>query len=207
VHRDKHIYLNLQKNVSMNDLSFDVNNTKHWSCFPSPSEKSLLPSSIQDSSIKYSPPDYKLSAQLESEIGKAVRESLSLWRGSKCNFRNDVSDRLMGILEELEDIKLNGRKPNIGYFTSISTLTKNREIFGFPLHFPFTNMGDIVSEIEKTEIHKSKHPLVEFAVSVRVFPYESKVMSIWVFICSLSPVLTNTVETKTLTKDYKKNSL
>jgi len=189
--------MNLQKSVSVNDLSFDVDNENNWSCFASSSGKSW--SSIQVSSLQYSPPDYKLSGQLESELGKAVREAIFHWRGRKCIFRDDVSDRLVGILEELEDIQLNGTRPNVGYFTSISSLTKNREIFGFPLHFAYTNMGDILNRVENTEIHKSKHPQVEFAVSVRVFPYECNVMSVWVFLCSLSPVFTTTE----VSKEYK----
>jgi hypothetical protein len=180
------MYLNLQRSVSINDLSFDFDNKKTWSCFPSPSGKRW--SSVQPASIYYSQPDYKAAAQIESEVGTAVRQSISIWRGRSCEFRDDVSDRLVGILEELEDIKLNGRKPNIGYFTSISSLIKDREIFGFPLHFAYTNVKDILGKLEKTEIHKSRHPQVEFAVSVRVFPYESKLMSVWVFICSLSPI-------------------
>ncbi len=177
----------------MNELSFDIHNTKKWSCFPSQAEKLFLPST-QSSSIDFHPPDYKLAAQLESEIRNSLQESLSVWRGTPCSFRDDISNRLTGILEELEDIKLNGRDPKIGYFTSISSsLTKNREMFGFPLHFPFTNIQDILHHVEKTEIHTSKHPQVEFAISVRVFPYESKVMSVWVFICTLSPLMNSTL--------------
>jgi len=136
----------------------------------------------------YKKPDVQLSSELEIVMLEEIKNSFREWRRVPCSFRGDVSSRLRFLLEELEEAKLNGRRGEtrdlIAYLASV---TRGRRIFGFPLHVIYTNTEDVIERIRQTDIHRSKVPGIEFALAVRIFPYESNVLSVWVFICTLSP--------------------
>lgn len=65
--------------------------------------------------------------------------------------------------------------------------SKTKTVAGFALHFPFTNGEDILSAIKSTEIHNTRNPHVEFSLGIRVFAYPGGVMSVWVFLCTVTP--------------------
>ena len=89
----------------------------------------------------------------------------------------------------MEENKSSGtpQKQSNEYTMSLSSVCRGQSLFGFPLHFGFSNVDEILEQIKMTSIHQSRHPDVEFAAAVKVFPYECGVLSVWVFICALCP--------------------
>ena len=172
-------------------MSFDLNNTSNWKHFynnvTNPKTSSLYPA--QDLVLQYSDTTTTKSCELEINLLKEIKTSIRGWRRQPSSFNNDVGNRLRQFLDDLEDNKRNGtpQKRSEEYLVSMNRILRGKNVFGFPLHFGFSNVEEILNRIEMTEIHQSKHPDVEFAVAVKIFPYECGLLSVWVFLCTLSP--------------------
>lgn len=145
--------------------------------------------SVQEETLVYSKMNIEFSLQLEFDIKEKVKASIRSWRAVPSKFNDDISDRLEGILADLEFRKCNGScyESSSYYFRTISDLCIDKEVFGFPLHFAFTNVDEITERVHLSAIHESKHPNVEFALSVKVFPYVSNLYSVWIFLCTIMP--------------------
>jgi len=62
----------------------------------------------------------------------------------------------------------------------------NYKINGFPVNMPFTDIEAIVRDIHNTNVQQNDDPKSEFAVAVHVVPYPNRVLSIWVYVASIS---------------------
>ena len=56
------------------------------------------------------------------------------------------------------------------------------DIYGFPLNMPYTDLEKIWQEVKNTDIHNILSDDVEYVLSVAIYPYDSFVLSIWVYI-------------------------
>ncbi len=146
-------------------------------------------SSLQETSLVYTKPNEEFAVDIEIEIIDKVKASIRASRRVATSFNNDIGRRLRNIIDDLEHRKFNGLdSPHSSqYFSSIENLCRGKAIFGFPLHFTYSDVPTILERVKLTCIYENKHPDVEFAVTVRVIPYASGVFSVWVFLCSLVP--------------------
>lgn len=62
------------------------------------------------------------------------------------------------------------------------------QIYGFPLNMPYLNSKLIISRIKATAIHVNDDPTVEFGLGVEVYAYPNNVLSVWVFLASISRI-------------------
>lgn len=171
-------------------LNFDLSNPRRWAPLffdktAKFSTEDLM--SIQEEQLNYSPPNHGYAKGLQSELKDSIKDSMRGWRRCATSFRSDVGVQLTLIVEKLEQARLEGRPTSSVESCLPESITKMRTAFGFSLHIPFTNVGEILSRIESTEIHRNKNPQVEFGIGVRVFAYPSGLLSVWVFLCSLVP--------------------
>lgn len=60
------------------------------------------------------------------------------------------------------------------------------QIAGFPLHMPFSEIRPIVEVVYSTGVHNIQTSNVEFALAVYVHPYPNNVLSVWVYLASLT---------------------
>lgn len=58
---------------------------------------------------------------------------------------------------------------------------------GFPLHSGFVDVDHLVQMVKATGIHEARHPEVQFALAVQVFAYPHNVLSVWVYVASITP--------------------
>lgn len=100
------------------------------------------------------------------------------------SFRTDLVPKLVSILEKEEKCKLNARDQAA---VSMDMSSTTKDIFGLSLHFAYTNIEDVLVAVKATELHANRNPNVEFSIAVRVFAYPGGIMSVWVFICSITP--------------------
>ena len=59
------------------------------------------------------------------------------------------------------------------------------QICGFPLHFAYTDMEEILESFHATGAYLNREPGVEFALQVHVEPYPDTVMSVWVYLATM----------------------
>jgi len=171
-------------------LNFNLPNPRRWApLFFDETAKFSTEAvmSIQEERLNYSPPNHGYAKRLQSDLKDSIKDSMRGWRRGATSFRSDIGVQLTLIVEKLEQTRLEDRPPSSVDSNLPESITKMWTVFGFSLHFPFTNVEEILSRIESTEIHRNKNPQVEFGIGVRVFAYPSGLLSVWVFLCSLVP--------------------
>ena len=59
------------------------------------------------------------------------------------------------------------------------------KVCGFPLHFAFGDIEQLIEAVTSTGVHQNRENGVEFALAVHVEPYHNSVMSVWIYVASL----------------------
>jgi len=185
------IYSNIERGKKPSSLNFDLSNRRKWT--PLHRAKKLLDTTtrmtVQDESLQFSLPDHQYARELHSEISESLQNAIRSARRVATSFRSDVSTMIGHTIEKLEDMKMSGQQVS-SMTTDIvlpESITNTRTVFGFTLHAPFTSIQDVLDRIEATEIHCNMIPRIEFGIAVRCFAYPGGVISLWVFVCSLTP--------------------
>ena len=137
---------------------FSLHNRLCWLPFHDQSLNSLpplAPSLVQQTSLTYDEPNEEVALELEIDIYEKVKASIRALRRVPTSFNNDVSQRLRFVMTTYEERKFNGRYTtdnNGNTFSSINNLCQGKQVFGFPLHFGFSNVETILEGI-KLNIH------------------------------------------------------
>ena len=186
----KNIFANIQKEVKPSRINLNLRNSKMWCPFyfgRYTYPECPLPS-IQESDLTYTAPNLQYAYELEDELFDELKASIRSWRRRPTSIRVDIGNRLSGILDILEQSRLEGKRVlPCDYSVKLDTIIRGKSLFGFPLHFSSLDVSTIVQKVRETSVEKSKHPDVEFALATRVIPYYNNIFSVWVFVCSLSP--------------------
>ncbi len=67
----------------------------------------------------------------------------------------------------------------------MSGILRNKELCGFPINTPFTDIDEITEMIKSLCVHENKHPEVQFVFAVRAIPYTNQMISLWFFLGTL----------------------
>ena len=163
-----------------------MDNEKSWKTF-STNSHNLCP--IQEKSLVYTEPNKNLAIELEVDVTNTLKAAIREWRRLPPYFRKDLSNQLRHIIDTLEQERLHGMRQVVSsdFHTLLQDICRVKHIYGFPLHSAFVDIDSIIHRVKSTSIHNSKHPEVEFALSVKIFPYACNTFSVWVFVCALSP--------------------
>lgn len=79
------------------------------------------------------------------------------------------------------------RKLKRKFKTHGSILARRLVCPGFPLHSGFVDVDGVVQMVRATGIHEARHSEVQFALAVQAFAYPNNVLSVWVYIASITP--------------------
>lgn len=178
------VHANLQPDKPPHMLDFDVSNRRMWASLYGGKSKIDM-TSVQDKALHYTPPDTTFARQLQIEVCESVQNSIRGWRQVPTSFRTDISAKIGGILDKLEQEKLNGNSSSYSEVVLPESITRARTVFGFALHPPFTGVESLIERIKTTDIHRNRNPCAEYAVAARAFAYPGGVISLWVFVCTL----------------------
>ena len=170
-------------------MDFNLQNKASWRSYYSNSHESKCYNSIQEAKLNYTEPNISLFRELTIDVSDAIKVAIRGWRRLSSSFDRDISNRLEHILDDLEEEKKNyaNYTRSTDCIELLQSLLGDKKVFGFPLHQRFTNIENIVKAVERTRIHDNKHPDVQFAVAVKIFPYPCDVASVWIFLCSITP--------------------
>ena len=184
------IYSNIERSKKPSQLNFDLSIRRKWT----PLHRGKLHDTttrmtVQDESLHFSLSDHQYARELQSEISESLQNAIRSARRVATSFRSDVSTIIGNTIEKLEVMKMSGQQIS-SMTTDIvmpESITNTRSVFGFTLHVPFTSIQDVLDRVEATEIHCNMNPRIEFAIAVRCFAYPGGVISLWMFVCSLTP--------------------
>ena len=60
------------------------------------------------------------------------------------------------------------------------------QLCGFPLHTSYTEMRMVIEKVRSTGVHINESSDVEFGLAVHIHPYPNSVLSVWVYIASMT---------------------
>uniref|UniRef100_A0A8C2YJW9 Coiled-coil and C2 domain containing 2B n=1 Tax=Chinchilla lanigera TaxID=34839 RepID=A0A8C2YJW9_CHILA len=66
------------------------------------------------------------------------------------------------------------------------TKVQSIQVTGFPIRMPYTDVQSVIDAVYQTGIHSSEFPETEFALAVYIHPYPNNILSVWVYLVSLS---------------------
>ncbi|KFO34685.1 Protein CC2D2B [Fukomys damarensis] len=66
------------------------------------------------------------------------------------------------------------------------TKLQSIQITGFPVQVPYTDVQSVIDAVYQTGIHSSEFPETEFALAVYIHPYPNNILSVWVYLVSLT---------------------
>eukprot|EP00804_Cyclotella_cryptica_P009333 CCRYP_008997-RA/>CCRYP_008997-RA protein AED:0.07 eAED:-0.02 QI:0/0.66/0.25/1/1/1/4/0/1354 len=161
----KNVYANLEREKKPNALDFNLSISRKWAplhLVDTNGEQPLPLSPMQGEVLHYSQPNHGYAKELQDDLKESIKTAIRRWRRSTTSFRTDIVAKLSSILDKLEDSKMSGKQQDT---SGLDDLSKTRNVFGFPLHFAFTNIQDVLNQIKTTEIHRNRNPNVEFSVA------------------------------------------
>jgi coiled-coil and C2 domain-containing protein 2A len=208
------VYANIQASTKPYQLDYNVTNLKCWRPFfgyhcPFPQ---LGLSTIQ-APITYSSTDPMYAQEIEDAVHQGIRNAFRRWRSKRfratTTFHPQASEALQEILMELEMWKRFGDENRRLAVQSVnnsnqsqegsgldrieqliqqkmqSIVSNRQQLKGFPMHFPFTDVDEIIQKVKKFAVHENKHPNVQFVLSVRAIPLFNNIISLWIFVGAL----------------------
>eukprot|EP00903_Cladosiphon_okamuranus_P014903 g13800.t1 len=189
----ENVWACLHRNVRPCDLNLDLVDEKTWTPFfsshanPAPSQGYT---SVQED-LTYRPTQQSFVYEVEDLIREALKREIRRWRSKRSHtaFNADVSNRLAELLPLLERQALVGgtKMGKDEHRRRLENTMRSREIVGFPLHSGFVDVDSVVQMVRATGIHEARHSEVQFALAVQAFAYPHNVLSVWVYIASITP--------------------
>ncbi|TRY71952.1 hypothetical protein TCAL_17145 [Tigriopus californicus] len=191
VANESNVWGNVQSSDAPNRMKWDLTNGSDWT--PLFGSHLTLPdlSSVQPTQLSTSQPDQRAATTLKDKIEKKIKSHISSLRkrlklGTPLNFTVAASlKRLLPALESNRGGIAEGRILATEHLAELKSASAAYKICGFPLHFGYSHMDQIVEALEATGVHLNREPGVEFAVAVHVEPFPQTVMSVWIYVASL----------------------
>ncbi|CAH0730078.1 unnamed protein product, partial [Brenthis ino] len=180
----ENIWVNGQTSEDCESVAFDFSKSSDWQTV---FDKPLLASKPTLIESLYSKPEEmeKLRLNLETKVKNKVQK----WRSHvKTIWNRYCSSLLREMLPHYEYWAFNPTepRPNLGH--RLKQLMATYKIFGFPLNMTYLNTKLILSGIKSTAIHVNDDPNVEFGLGVEVYAYPNNVLSVWVFLASVTRI-------------------
>ncbi|XP_072413129.1 coiled-coil and C2 domain-containing protein 2A-like [Chiloscyllium punctatum] len=181
----ENVWVNIQKNSLPMSVNFDVTKEYNWRPFFTKGSQNYVLSSVQPQELIYYSTERSLVDKLQSRIEWALKNKIMEWRAhhpTRWNrYCTGVFQNFLPLLEQNL-----GRSVSEEQSTGLESLLKEFKVSGFPMHMRYSNLQAIFDKVYSTGIHNIEIPNVEFAVAVYVYPYPNNVLSVWVYVASLS---------------------
>ncbi|XP_034250216.1 coiled-coil and C2 domain-containing protein 2A [Thrips palmi] len=188
---DENIWINLQKEELPRRTQFDLNRRSDWmAAFGSRRGAISAPvGSVQPSSLHYSPTSTNASNILQDKVENFLRDSLMKWRRTKITLWNRYCiATLRKLLPRLENASCFGSGENSSphHSRELQHILTSHKVCGFPINLPYTSVEAIVEAVRATGVHHNQDENAEFALAVYIHPFPNNILSIWVYVASLT---------------------
>jgi len=212
---EDNIWANIQKNTDPSLCEYDLENKKHWKPFFNKSNRNRYLADESDGiltiqgKLLYPQGEALNLAYLEDDIKNFISRKFADERiNHYTRWNHSCSDILRETMRELETLKRETCCPPVSSFKNLpfkgegkptktsdifDELTQNlnevvrgKKIYGFPINTTFTNLDALWEEVKNTGMHEIVGSNVEFVMSVFVFAYPCNVISVWIYMMSLT---------------------
>ena len=127
-----------------------------------------------------------------SNLERFIKERIRSWRlGQLTRFRSDIAQMMKRILEQCEQLAMEGEHVKGSYMLEpILQKFPRSKIVGYPLHLRLqsTDLNQIEKTIKTVGIHKSNRSNVEFGIAVHIQPYPGNIQSLWIYLTQVTPL-------------------
>ena len=179
------IWANIQPYEQPSRLSYDLSNTSQWRPFFGKSFPNPGLGSVQPESLYYIPTETSYVQRLQDRIERVLKERMKEWRPrliTRWNRHCVASFRQL--LKKLEENR--GQKVQQEHSGELKNVLGSYKMCGFPINQPFSHIDPLVEAVFATGVHKQETSDVEFALAVHIHPYPNLVLSVWIYIASLT---------------------
>ncbi|XP_010619173.2 protein CC2D2B [Fukomys damarensis] len=182
---DRNVWFNVQQNNTPMAVYFDFSKESFW--------KQLLPKnfqgtklqSIQPEEIIYSDTNKNMLEDLKNRIERTLKYKIMEWRPKHpTRWNRQCTSILRQILPKLE--LGTGSLVSSEGESEFEKLLQFYWITGFPVQVPYTDVQSVIDAVYQTGIHSSEFPETEFALAVYIHPYPNNILSVWVYLVSLT---------------------
>ncbi|EDO29032.1 predicted protein [Nematostella vectensis] len=184
VFNEENIWANVQQFEEPFRLDFDLTKPKLWLPFFSQKYPRPALSSVQKENLFYRPVDREYVARTQDRVGKLLMDKIMAWRprfvtrwNRYCTqtFRN-----LLHLTVHTAELDTDPRQTSL-----ILLILLSRQLSGFPINMPFTDVPPVVDAVYSTGVHTIEDPDVEFALATHIHPFPHGVMSLWIYVGTL----------------------
>ncbi|XP_051679079.1 protein CC2D2B isoform X2 [Oryctolagus cuniculus] len=182
---DKNVWFNIQQNNTPMAVHFDYSKESFWKQLIPKNFQGTKPQSIQPEEIIYSDTNESMVEDLKNRIERTLKGKMMEWRPKHpTRWNRQCTSILRQILPKLEF--------GTGSFVSpeedsdFERLLQFYWITGFPIQMPYTDVQSVIDAVYQTGIHSSEFPQTEFALAVYIHPFPNNILSVWVYLASLS---------------------
>ncbi|KAM4854722.1 coiled-coil and C2 domain-containing protein 2A isoform 1-T2 [Thomomys bottae] len=179
------VWFNVQQYDSPLRINFDVTKPKLWKSFFSRSLPYPGLSSVQPEELIYQRTDKAAAAELQDRIEKILKEKIMDWRPRHLTRWNRYcTSTLRHFLPLLESSQ--GEDVEGDHQAELLKQLGDYRFSGFPLHMPYSEVKPLIEAVYSTGVHNIDVPNVEFALAVYIHPYPKNVLSVWIYVASLT---------------------
>ncbi|XP_054584945.1 protein CC2D2B [Eptesicus fuscus] len=182
---DGNVWFNIQQNSTPMAVYFDYSKESFWKQLLPKNFQGTQAQSIQPEEIIYSDTNKSMVDDLKNRIERTLKCKIMEWRPKQpTRWNRQCTSILRHILPKLE----------VGTESFVSSeeeseferLLQFYWIEGFPIQMPYTNVQSVIDAMYQTGIHSSEFPQTEFALAVYIHPYPNNILSVWVYLASLT---------------------
>uniref|UniRef100_X1Z7B6 C2 domain-containing protein n=1 Tax=Capitella teleta TaxID=283909 RepID=X1Z7B6_CAPTE len=180
------IWANIQPNDQPSRITFDLSNTSNWRPFfhkgcPNPGL-----SSVQPENLIYFTTEKSSVIDIQERIERQLKEKIMEWRPRYITRWNRYCMQTFRRLLTKLEISRHNQGTQQQHSSELDQILGQYKMCGFPINLPYTEMDPIIDAVYATGVHNIETSDVEFALAVHVHPYPNSVLSVWIYVASLS---------------------
>ncbi|XP_054437259.1 protein CC2D2B isoform X2 [Pteronotus mesoamericanus] len=182
---DGNVWFNIQQNNTPMAVHFDYSKESFWKQLLPKNFQGTQAQSTQPEEIIYCDTNKSMVDDLKNRIERTLKCKIMEWRPKQpTRWNRQCTLILRQILPKLE--------LGTGSFVSseeeseFERLLQFYWIAGFPIQMPYTDIQSVIDAVYHTGIHSSEFPQTEFALAVYIHPYPNNILSVWVYLASLT---------------------
>ncbi|CAK1585863.1 unnamed protein product [Parnassius mnemosyne] len=186
VFNEENIWVNIQSSQDCESLSFDFSKTSDWqpvfnTVLPVPRPPTLSTESLYSAPCEVERLQESLETKITSKVEKWRSRMKTVWNRYCCTLLRET-------LPQWEYWAFNSTdfRPEPGH--RLKQLMASYKMYGFPLNMHYVNAKSVLANVKASTVHANDDPDVEFALAVQVFPYPNNVISVWVFLASITRI-------------------